>query len=311
MSLSAPLLAFSFGLSDLSLSLAQGVESDLTLLPLIYLLAFFGVFIFTFVGFLVMSEGWESYEEQYLEGAERTMDDLFLTIPAKQLLWLTVLSGGILGVLGFVGSQSLLMGLIAGVVGCFLPRAGLNIHKNKRKKKFDEQLVGAMNTITNALRTGFSLPKAFQLISTDMPKPICQEFGILIQTIRLGSEIEEALEDMLDRMPSQDLDLMVTSITISNEVGGNLAEVFDRIAFTIRERRRIEGRIDSLTAQGKAQGCIVAVLPAVLALAIYNIDENLVLPFFNDPRGNLVLALMIFMEFSGYFLIKKITTIEV
>lgn len=293
------------------LLLAQGVQGELGILPLIYLLAFFGVFIFTFVGFLVMSEGWESYEEKYLEGAERTMDDLFLTIPAKQLLWLTVLSGGILAVIGFVASQSLLMGLIAGALGCFLPRFILNLQKEKRRKKFNEQLVAAMNTITNALRTGFSLPKAFQLISTDMPKPICQEFGILIQTIRLGSEIEEALEDMLERMPSQDLELMVTSITISNEVGGNLAEVFDRIAFTIRERRRIEGRIDSLTAQGKAQGCIVALLPVVLALGIYQIDSTLIEPFFNDPRGNLVLAMMIVMEFSGYFLIKKITTIEV
>ena len=296
-------------MSPALLVLAEGVGGKI--LPLIYLLSFLGVFIFTFVGFLVMSEGWESYEEHYLEGAERTMDDLFLTIPPKQLLWLTVLCAGGVGVLAFVGSRSLLMGLMAGVGGGLLPRIALGRHKKQRREKFNEQLVGALNTITNALRTGFSLPKAFQLISTDMPKPICQEFGILVQTIRLGSEIEEALEDMLERMPSKDLDLMVTSITISNEVGGNLAEVFDRIAFTIRERRRIEGRIDSLTAQGKAQGCIVAVLPVVLAGAIYYIDPKLVMPFFTDPRGNLVLGLMVLMEISGYVLIQKITTIEV
>ncbi|MBL4848716.1 MAG: type II secretion system F family protein [Planctomycetes bacterium] len=292
------------------LLLAEALKG-LSILPLIYLLSFLGVFIFTFVGFLVMSEGWESYEERYLEGAERTMDDLFLTIPPKQLLWLTVLAAGFAAVFGFVASKSLLMGLIAGVLGGLAPRVGLILHKKKRREKFNNQLVGALNTITNALRTGFSLPKAFQLISTDMPKPICQEFGILIQTIRLGSEIEEALEDMVDRMPSQDLDLMVTSITISNEVGGNLAEVFDRIAFTIRERRRIEGRIDSLTAQGKAQGCIVAALPVVLGAGIYWIDPKLIMPFFTDPRGNLVLAVMILMEISGYLLIQKITTIEV
>ena len=281
------------------------------LLPLIYILAFLAVFLFTFIGFLVMSEGWESYEERYLEGAERTLDDLFLTIPPKQLLWLTVLSSGILGVLAFVGSGSFLFAFLALLGGAALPRVGLKIHKQKRQEKFNEQLVSAMNTMTNALRTGFSLPKAFQLISTDMAKPICQEFGILVQTIRLGSEVEEALEDMLDRVPSGDLDLVVTSIVISNEVGGNLAEVFDRIAFTIRERRRLEGRIDSLTSQGKAQGCVVAILPIVLALVIYQIDETLVMPFFNDPRGNLALAIMIVMEIVGYLMIKKITTIEV
>lgn len=286
-------------------------EGSLGLLPLICLLAFLAVFLFTFIGFLVMSEGWESYEEKYLEGAERTLDDLFLTIPPKQFLWLTVLSSCICGVLGFAASQNPIFAVMATIGGAAIPRLALNVHKKKRQDRFNEQLVAAMNTMTNALRTGFSLPKAFQLISTDMPKPICQEFGILVQTIRLGSEIEEALEDMLDRIPSSDLDLVVTSIVISNEVGGNLAEVFERIAFTIRERRRLEGRIDSLTSQGKAQGCVVAILPVALGLVIYKIDPNLIMPFFTDPRGNLALGIMIVMEIVGYLLIKKITTIEV
>ena len=296
---------------DGALVLAQTQDPSGALLPLIYLLAFLGVFIFTFVGFLLFNEGWASYEEKYLEGAERTLDDLFLTIPAQQLLWLTLLCFGFGFVLGWMATTDLIMGLIVGIFGALSPRFALRFQKQRRAKKFNEQLTGALNTITNALRTGFSLPKAFQLIAMDMPKPICQEFGILVQDLRLGIEIEEGLDNMLDRLPSQDLDLVATSVTISNEVGGNLAEVFDRIAYTIRERRRIEGRIDALTAQGKAQGMIVSLLPILLGFAINAIDPELMEPMFSTLIGRVALVTCAVMEILGYLMIRKITTIEV
>ncbi|MGE0706452.1 MAG: type II secretion system F family protein [Planctomycetota bacterium] len=306
-----------WGLCDAGLLLAQAdpgaaERSDpASLLPLIYLLAFLGVFIFTFVGFLLFNEGWASYEEKYLEGAERTIDDLFLTIPPQQLLWLTLLCFAFGFVVGWLGSTDLIAGGLVGLIFSVVPRVGLSFTKAARRKRFIEQLTGALNTITNALRTGFSLPKAFQLIATDMPKPICQEFGILVQELRLGIEVEEGLDNMLERMPGQDLDLVVTSVAISNEVGGNLAEVFDRIAFTIRERRRIEGRIDSLTAQGKAQGVMVSLLPIVVAVSINYIDPELFRPMYTTIIGKAVICLIVFMEVVGYLAIRKITTIEV
>jgi tight adherence protein B len=296
-----------------SLLLAQestGSNPD-GLLPLIYILSFVGVFIFTFVGFLLFNEGWASYEEKYLEGAERTIDDLFLTIPPQQLMWLTMLCAGFGFVIGWTSSTDIIVGVLMGLIFSGLPRIVLVTHKSRRRKRFQDQLTGALNTITNALRTGFSLPKAFQLIATDMPKPICQEFGILVQELRLGIEIEEGLDNMLDRLPSQDLDLMTTSITISNEVGGNLAEVFERIAYTIRERRRIEGRIDSLTAQGKAQGVMVSMLPIVVAVAIHFLSPEMIRPLFTTFIGKAVVCLMIVMEVVGFLMIRKITTIEV
>ncbi len=282
------------------------------LLPLVYLLSFLGVSVFVLSGWLLFSAGWESYEEKYLEGAERSVEDLFLTIPPQQLLWLSILGAFTGFALGFFLSDGLILGAVFAVPGFFSPRGALALKRRARAAKFVEQLTEAMVTVTNALRSGFSLPKAFQLVSSDMPKPICQEFGILVQELRLGMEIDEGFESMLERMPCTDLELVATSISISNSIGGNLADVFDAIAETIRERRRIEGRIDSLTAQGKAQGTIVALLPIVVGGAIYWIDPELMEPMFTRPwPGWVILGVIVVFECLGFFFIRKITSIEV
>lgn len=295
----------------LALSLAQADDGSRVLLHLVTILAFLGVFVFVFVGYLLFSAGWESYEEKYIEGAERSLDDLFLTIPPQQLLWLTILGGFAMLTLTFVLTGSLLVGAVAALPGALAPRLALKVMKQKRLKKFNEQLVEAMVTMTNALRSGVALPKAFQIVAHDMPKPICQEFGILVQEMRLGMDVEEAMDSMLERMPGQDLELVVTSVSISNSVGGNLAEVFDRLAETIRERYRIEGRIDALTAQGRMQGILVSILPIFVGLMIYMIDPKMMEPMFNQTAGIVCLVVMVIMECLGYFFVRKVTNIEV
>lgn len=295
----------------LALTLAQVDDGSRVLLHLVTILAFIGVFVFVFVGYLLFSAGWESYEEKYIEGAERSLDDLFLTIPPQQLLWLTILGGFAMLTLTFVATGSLLVGAAAALPGALAPRVALKVMKQKRLKKFNEQLVEAMVTMTNALRSGVALPKAFQIVAHDMPKPICQEFGILVQEMRLGMDVEEAMDSMLDRMPGQDLELVVTSVAISNSVGGNLAEVFDRLAETIRERYRIEGRIDALTAQGKMQGILVSILPIFVGVMIYMIDPKMMEPMFNQTAGIVCLVIMVIMECLGYFFVRKVTNIEV
>lgn len=292
------------------MSLLLAAQADL-LLGVIYVMAFAGSFTAVLVTYMLFSAGWESYEEKYIEGAERTLDDLFLTIPPQQLLWLSVLAAFGMFVVGFVLSNSLFMGFPLGGLGFLAPRFALQFAKKQRIKKFGDQLVEALITLTNALRSGFSLPKAFQLIAQDMPKPICQEFGILVQELRLGIETEEGLRNMLRRVPSQDLDLLTTAMAISASVGGNLAEVFDRIADTIRERHRIEGRIDALTAQGRMQGLMVSILPLVVGVMINFIDPKMMAPLFTTTPGFVLIGVMLVMEGLGYFFVRKVTNIEV
>lgn len=119
------------------------------------------------------------------------------------------------------------------------------------------------------------------------------------------------MESMLERMPSQDLELVTTSVAISNSVGGNLAEVFDRLAETIRERFRIEGRIEALTAQGKIQGLMVSILPIFVGVMIYVIDPKMMGIMFERTLGIVILVIMFIMECLGYFFVRKVTNIEV
>jgi tight adherence protein B len=278
---------------------------------LVYILAGLGTVVFVATGYSLFSVGWESYEEKYLEGAERTVDDLFLTIPAQQLLWLSVFGVFFFFAVGVLLSESFFFGSILSVLGGALPSLLLQRLKKRRAWLFQEQLVEALITLSNALRSGFSMPKAFQLIAHDMPKPICQEFGIMVQEIRLGIDVEEGLRNMHTRLPSEDLDLICTSIAISNSLGGNLAEVFEKITHTIRERRRIEGRIEALTAQGKLQGLVSALLPGAIGLMISWIDPKLMEPLYSTIPGYIMIALLCIMGGLGYFVIRKIVNIEV
>lgn len=281
------------------------------ILNLVCLLGGLGMFIFSFIGYLMFREGWESYEERFVEGADRSVEDLFLTIPPQQMLWLSILGTFAFFAVMFVLSESMVISAMFGGLGFYSPKIALRMQKTKRQNKFGEQLTDALVTLTNALRSGFALPKAFQLIAQDMPKPICQEFAILVQELRLGIETEEGLNNMYHRVPSIDLDLVKTSVGIAAEVGGNLAEVFDRIAFTIRERRRIEGRIDALTAQGKIQGLMVALIPILMMVAINYLDPEMLVPLWTTVYGYVTLGVMAVMEGLGYFFVRKITNIEV
>lgn len=278
---------------------------------ILYFIVFLATVIFVATGYSLFSVGWESYEEKYIQGAERSLNDLLITIPPQQLLWLSVF-GLFFGFgVGMILFENVVMGFVFSILGTMAPRTTLKIMKSKRDEKFKEQLVESLITLTNALRSGFSLPKAFQLIAHDMPKPICQEFAILVQELRLGIDIEDGFANMLKRMPSEDLDLVVTSVSISNAVGGNLAEVFDKIGETIRERRRIEGRIDSLTAQGKMQGIVTALLPVFVAVMINWIEPEIMKPLYTTWWGYGIIALMCVMSAVGYFFIRKIVNIEV
>ena len=306
------------GLLSLLLLAQEATEASLykpgSLPPLemaLYFVSFFGSVVFVATGYSLFSTGWQSYEEQYLEGAERTLDDLFITIPPQQLLWLSIFGFFFSFVVGLVLLGGIFMGILLGAAGGAGPSLTLNFMKKRRASKFRDQLTDALITLTNALRTGFSLPKAFQLIAHDMPRPISQEFGILVQELRLGIDVEDGLRNMWKRLPSEDLDLILTSVAISNSVGGNLAEVFEKIGDTIRERRRIEGRIESLTAQGKMQGLVVSALPIFVGISIHYIDAKLHEPMYTTIPGYIMLGTMAIMEFLGYFFIKKIVTIEV
>lgn len=291
--------------------LASAQPARVTTESALYLISFVAVVSFILVGYTLFSQGWQSYEQQYIADAEQTLDDLFLAIPAQQLLFLSFACSFGSGVLTYLLFENGMVSVILGIMMYFAPKKLLKFYKDRRTRKFTDQLVEALNTLNNALRSGFTLPKAFQLIAQQMPKPISQEFKIVVQELRLGMEVDQALTNLYKRVPSQDLDLLITAIGIASDIGGNLTEVFEKISFTIRERHRIEGRIEALTSQGKMQGIVVGLLPAGMFVAIYIFDPKTIEPLYTTWIGYGIMACIIVMEYLGYFFIKKIVNIDI
>lgn len=149
------------------------------------------------------------------------------------------------------------------------------------------------------------------MISNEMPPPIAEEFGRVVLELQLGVTFDTAMANLLRRMPSPDLDLVITAMSVQREVGGNLAEVLDAISFTIRERVRIKGEIRTLTSQGRATGILITFLPVVLTGVISLINPEFTAPLFNDPCGWMMLGVSVVLIVVGYIVINKIVNIEV
>ena len=214
--------------------------------------------------------------------------------------------------------QSPLVWLIGAFIGFMLPRFWLNRRKNSRLNAFNKQLPDTITLIANALRAGSSFLQAIELVVRESRPPISTEFSRVIREVNLGLPFEQALENMVRRVRSDDLELMATAISIQHQVGGNLAEILDSIAYTIRERVRIKGEIRTLTAQQRLSGYVVGFLPIGLAGFLFIAAPGFMDPMFANPpavlglpAGVVILLFGGFMMFVGFMLIRRIVDIEV
>jgi tight adherence protein B len=208
--------------------------------------------------------------------------------------------------------------LLGGFIGFMLPRFWLARRKNGRLGAFNKQLPDTITLIANALRAGSSFLQAIELVVRESRPPISTEFSRVIREVNLGLPFDQALENMVRRVRSDDLELMATAISIQHQVGGNLAEILDSIAYTIRERVRIKGEIRTLTAQQRLSGYVVAGLPIGIAAFLFVAAPGFMKPMFANPPAILglpagVVILMIggFMMFLGFLAIRRIVDIEV
>ncbi len=270
-----------------------------------------GVFILTFVGVRMLLRFWRDYETRYLEGAAVTLDAMYIDLPAQNLLYLSVVAvGGVFAlVVAFTGSPA--AGLSFALPAFLVPRIILYRLKQRRDEQFGLQLVDALMSVSNSLRAGFSLQQAFELLHREMPAPLSQEMRLVCQELRLGVSMDDALLNLYRRMPFPDVDLMVTAIGIVRDVGGNLTEVFENIADTIRERHRIEGKIRALTAQGRMQAIVVCLLPVGVGAALNAIMPEMFKPMYTTPAGWVLLGGVGVMMLVGILIIRKIVRIDV
>jgi len=256
-----------------------------------------------------------SYGDQL--GKELAQADLKLK--PGEFVALMVIFAFAFAVLGyFIGTRSLLIALVGAVVGLFIPRIYVRTQKKKRLVKFNDQLGDMLGLMVNGLRAGYSVMQAMESVSRELPSPISDEFRRVVQEIQLGVTTEKALDNLLRRIPSDDLDLVITAMNVQREVGGNLAEILDTISHTIRERVRLKGEIRVLTSQMDASATLLSVLPVGVIFVLYLINREyvmlLVSPESNSgpiPCGFVSLGVAAILIVSGYFVIKKMGNIEV
>ena len=240
--------------------------------------------------------------------------------------FLAIWAGSALGVpivmylIGFVlpSFHNPILLVIGFLIGAIAPRFWLNFRKGGRLKKFNSQLPDTVTLIANALRAGSSFLQAIELVVRESQPPISTEFGRVIREVNLGLPFDIALENMVKRVRSEDFELMATAIAIQHQVGGNLAEILDSIAFTIRERIRIKGEIRTLTAQQRMSGYVVGGLPFFLAFFIYLAAPKFFDPMFvkppdviGIPLGLILMGIAVLSMGAGFVFIRRIVDIEV
>ncbi|WP_338865387.1 type II secretion system F family protein [Myxococcus stipitatus] len=277
---------------------------------IVLLLVTGSVFFFSLVIFSVLSKAYEQYQERYVAKSMNDLSDMFLFIDARQMLVLNIACMCLLGILSYIIFNPILA-VVATVFGFFLPMLLVKHYRKRRIKKFNVQLVDALQAMANAFKAGLTFPQAIEHVAREAMAPLSQEFGLFVKEVKLGVPLEEALINMGRRVGSDDLELVVVSTNIARQLGGNMAEMFETISTVIRERFRLEGKIDALTSQGKLQGWIVAAMPAVLGMVLNYMRPDLMEPMMNHFFGWILVVLIAIMEVMGILIIRRIVNIDI
>lgn len=277
---------------------------------IVLLLVTGSVFFFSLVIFTVLAKAYEQYQERYVAKSMNDLSDMFLFIDPRQMLVLNVASMCLLGILSYIIFNPILC-VGSTIFGFFLPMLMVKHYRKRRIKKFNVQLVDALQAMANAFKAGLTFPQAIEHVSREAQPPLSQEFGLFVKEVKLGVPLEEALVNMAKRVGSDDLELVVVSTNIARQLGGNMAEMFETISTVIRERFRLEGKIDALTSQGKLQGWIVAAMPAVLGMVLNSMRPDLMEPMMNHLFGYILVTLIAIMEVLGILIIRRIVNIDI
>ncbi|NLE66599.1 MAG: hypothetical protein GX608_04175 [Lentisphaerae bacterium] len=286
------------------------------MLAVILAVSFISVSLLFFLLLRSLAGGYGEYEERYLGRTAELIQQGASFIPVERLMHMKVISAFLLGVIALVVSSGLMrpvpfiLAAAAAGIGAFIPDILIHMKVARRREKFNSQLIAAMNTISNGLRSGFSFLQALDLAARQLPDPAGQEFRLTVREINLGVRIEEALENMNKRLNDADLMLLVAAVRLTIQTGGELPVVFGQLSDTIRERNRIDGKIKALTSQGKLQAIIVVLIPVALGIIIHFINPELMRLMYTTMMGWAMLAAVVVLDVIGFFMIRKIVSIR-
>lgn len=253
----------------------------------------------------------QRYRASFTERAKFQVQEFFLFIDPRTLFAanLAVMLLGALLTWAATGSLVLAVPVFFGLA--LMPRLLYARMRQTRQRKFDEQLPDALMMLSGGMRAGVGLSAAIGQLVQEAPAPLGQEFSLLLREQRLGVTLEQSLNSLSRRMPTQTTTLVVSAMRIATETGGGLAETLERTANTIRARLQMEGKIKALTAQGKLQAWVVGLLPVGLALVLNKMEPEAMGMLWSTRLGWLTLAVLFVFEVMGIFVIRKIIAIDV
>lgn len=284
------------------------------------IIAVIGIIVFLFV--YKYSVGIFEWVERQTYGTRtyvmEKLELLFIEISQEKVTYILLGCSVGMGAFYFLLLGALVSWILGGVVGLFVayigfkaPRWVVDYLVERRIKQYQNQMVDALQLLSNGIRAGLSVPQALGMVVDEMPPPVSQEFGVLLQQNRIGVPLEECFENLAKRIPTQDNDMFVASVNILRETGGNLAEVFDTIIDVIRERIRLQQKIDTYIAQGMFQGVTIGLMPFLLGIVYFLQDPASMTMLFTKPIGWVLLILALGFDLAGFYVIMKIVKIKV
>jgi len=284
---------------------------ELVLYYLFIILASISAGLIAWVAAKAFRKFWNEYQSTFSESATNNLGDMFMFVDPQRLFVFNMIGVVLVPVLVWLVSRNAIASVAALIGMVALPWFIYKTIKENRYKKFEQQLPEALMAISSNLQAGASLQMAFEGLITEQPKPLSQEFELLIRQTRIGVDMETGLSNMEKRLPIPDFIIVVSAIKIAREVGGNLVEVMEKLADTLRRKSTMEGKIDSLTSQGRLQGKVMTGLPILLGVVLMQIEPEAMNKLFTTPIGWATLAVIVVMEVLGYLTILKITSIDV
>ena len=246
----------------------------------------------------------------------RLLEQMFVEVDQRQLTWAMLMASfGIGGLMFVILWPHVVLGLIIGsvftVLGWIVPKLIVQSLYEKRCTVFTNQMIDGMTIMANGIRSGLSVNQSLERVAENMGGPMKQEFNLILSQMRLGRSLEDSLTDLGTRIPRPDVQMFVMSVNILTETGGNLAETFQTIVYTVRERQKIEKKIEALTAQGLMQGIIITLVPFFLLAVFAVTDPTYIKPLFTTALGIAALFVMLGLQVIGGLMIRKIVKINV
>jgi tight adherence protein B len=248
---------------------------------------------------------------RFSQNLQRLIDQAGIPMKAGVLLLGMLSLGGLIFLLVLSFLNNILLSMATGVAAASLPYIYVRRRRMGRQRGFEALLPEAIDLITNALKSGFSLESSLSMVSKEIPDPVGIEFAIAFEEQNLGVGLTDALSNMEKRVESEDLGLFTTALTIQKKTGGNLVEILEKIGNTIRERFQLKRQVRVYTAQGRLSGFVLVLLPIVTAIVLLAINPEYLKTLLVERTGNFMLGGAIIMQILGIWVIRRIVDIRI